>query len=273
MITATVTANKLNVRAGPSLYSPVVGRLQNNDLVAIHHIPPGSAWYRIGTDRFIHSAYVRLSDSSEVKLRRIDRIRENPVVRDACRKKGLLLPAAWAVLCVESAGEAFGPSGRIMIRFEAHKFKKYLPRSLGSVFADYFCFDSDKPWTRQKFRKHRSSEFQSFHGSQEKEWIAFDWAREIHEESAYMSISMGAPQIMGFNFGQIGYRSAKDMFDGFQTEEGQIEGFFDFLSTPMVLALRENRFVDFARLYNGSGQKERYGKWIREYFEVGLTLI
>jgi len=36
----------------------------------------------------------------------------------------------------------------------------------------------------------------------------------------------------------------------------------------MLDALRNKDFASFAGLYNGSGQKEKYGGWIQEYYEA-----
>jgi hypothetical protein len=75
---------------------------------------------------------------------------------------------------------------------------------------------------------------------------------------------MGAPQIMGFNHGTIGYATVEEMFDAFATSERcQIIGFFDFVrgpsdNSPRLRALQQRNFLTFAALYNGPAQSARY---------------
>ena len=88
------------------------------------------------------------------------------------------------------------------------------------------------------------------------------------------SISMGAPQIMGFNFAGIGYESVGEMFNAFESDiRYHILGLFDFLkgsgtTSPMIFALQRKRFEDFAARYNGRGQAAKYGEWIENAFET-----
>ncbi len=96
-----------------------------------------------------------------------------------------------------------------------------------------------------------------------------EFARSIDNEAALKSISMGAPQIMGCHHEQIGYPSAEAMFDAFSNDiEAQIRGFFDFFSRTMVQRLQRQDFSSFAGLYNGSGQKQKYGSWIKQHYDA-----
>ena len=78
---------------------------------------------------------------------------------------------------------------------------------------------------------------------------------------------------MGFNHSRIGYDSAKEMFDAFQTDiRYHILGMFDFIkgpgtTSPMIEALQRNNFQSFASYYNGPGQAARYGHLIESHFE------
>lgn len=88
------------------------------------------------------------------------------------------------------------------------------------------------------------------------------------------SISMGGPQIMGFNHARIGYDSVREMFNAFQSEiRYQILGLFDFVkgpgtSSPMIVALQRKKFEEFAARYNGPGQAARYGDLVESHFEI-----
>ena len=108
------------------------------------------------------------------------------------------------------------------------------------------------------------------HGvGQTAEWEAFDIARTLDEPAALQSISMGAPQIMGFNHAAIGYDSARTMFDRFETDERyHILGLFDFVkgggtTSRMLEALKREQYEQFATYYNGNGQAAAYGARIR----------
>ena len=176
-----------------------------------------------------------------------------------------------AVLCVESSGRGFDRNndGRMIVRFENHKFWKYWGKTDPSRFRDHFTYDPGKVWTGHKWRSERSGEWQKFHGSQVREWEVLNFARSIDDTAALLSISMGAPQIMGFHYERLGYRTVQEMFDEFAADIGaQITGFFDFMSTAMVQRLRRQDFTGFAALYNGSGQKEKYGNWIKSHFDA-----
>ena len=60
--------------------------------------------------------------------------------------------------------------------------------------------------------------------------------------------SFGGPQILGENFGRIGYASAAALFDAFkQSERWHVCGFFDFCRSNALLAhIRDEDWVPFA---------------------------
>jgi len=100
----------------------------------------------------------------------------------------------------------------------------------------------------------------------------------LNEAAAIKSISMGLPQIMGFNHAAIGYDSASQMCDNFQTDiRYHVLGLFDFLrgagtSSPMLQALQRNQFELFAAKYNGPGQAAKYGEWIEDHYALFRAL-
>lgn len=187
------------------------------------------------------------------------------------RDKDIDTACAVAVLCVESAGRGFEPANqdRMIIRFENHKFWRYWGKNDPGRFRQHFTYRSDKVWKGHQWRKSPETAWQSFHGSQRAEWEVLGFARAIDNEAALMSISMGAPQIMGFNYQRIGYHSAQEMFDAFcQGVDMHINGLFDFMSPAMLQQLRQRDFTGFAGLYNGSGQKETYGRRIQAHYHA-----
>jgi hypothetical protein len=175
------------------------------------------------------------------------------------------------VLCVESSGKGFDPGNqdRMIIRFENHKFWKYWGKTNPDRFERHFTYKAGQVWKGHKWRKAPDHAWQAFHGRQHAEWEVLTFARAIENDAALMSISMGAPQIMGFNYRAVGYRNVQEMFDTFaEGIEAHIEGMFEFMSPAMVRHLQRRDFTAFAGLYNGSGQKETYGLWIKKHYEA-----
>ena len=179
---------------------------------------------------------------------------------------------AVAVLCVESSGDGFMKSNqdRMVIRFENHKFWRYWGQHHRDVFQQHFKLNlNHKPWLGHAWRPNNNEPWQKFHGNQAKEWQVLEFARQLDEAAALQSISMGAPQIMGFHYQKIGYPNVQDMFHAFNSDiRHHILGLFDFLSNRMMQNLRDKDFVSFAAQYNGSGQKQKYGKWIDEHYQA-----
>lgn len=173
---------------------------------------------------------------------------------------GIIEPrVAQAILNVESGSRTHGADGKLIIRFEAHIFKTYLGND--DLWGRHFRVDLSKPWTDQAWRRDAGSPWAPIHtGSQASEWEVFTFACSLNVEAACKAISMGAPQIMGFNHARIGYPSAKAMFDAFQDGQVQTIGFINFfLSDPaLVDAMRRKDWREVARRYNGSGQVDHY---------------
>lgn len=186
-------------------------------------------------------------------------------------EKGVEIACAIAVLCVEGSGKGFEQNngGRMIIRFENHKFWKFWGRDHPQVFSQHFRYDPSRVWTKHKWRKAVDGAWQGFHGNQAKEWQVFDFARRLGPAPSMMSISMGAPQVMGFHFERLGYHSVAEMFDSLASDmSAQIKSLFDFLSEPMLQKLQHRDFVGFAEAYNGSGQKDKYGQWIASHYRA-----
>jgi hypothetical protein len=63
-------------------------------------------------------------------------------------------------------------------------------------FSNYFQCNAPN----DKFRPSPVSQFANYHGDHFQEWNVFEFARNLDEEAAMKSISMGLAQIMGFNY-------------------------------------------------------------------------
>jgi hypothetical protein len=181
---------------------------------------------------------------------------------------------AVAVLAIESGGRGFAADGRMIIRFENHLFQRQWGRQNPEVFNRHFSFNPEKQWLDHKWRQFTNQPFREFHGTQDGEWAVFSFARSLDDTAAKLSISMGGPQIVGFNHAALGYESVHQMFDAFSADErNQIVGFFDFVQGPSrdsrrVLALQAGDFTTFASMYNGPGQAAKYGSLMQGLFDT-----
>ena len=182
--------------------------------------------------------------------------------------------AAVAVLAIESGGRGFAADGRMIIRFENHLFFRQWGKDHPDVFNQFFSFNPQQNWLDHQFRPSTGQPFQPFHGSQNGEWQVFTFARNLDDTAAKLSISMGGPQIVGFNYSGLGYESVQQMFDAFSANErNQIMGLFNFIKGPAansrrVQALQAQDFVTFASLYNGPGQAAQYGSLMHSLFDA-----
>lgn len=182
--------------------------------------------------------------------------------------------AAVAVLAIESGGRGFAADGRMIIRFENHLFFRQWGRDHAEIFHRHFTFNPEKNWLDHRWRQFTNQPFADFHGAQDGEWRVFSFARSLDDTAAKLSISMGGPQIVGFNYAALGYESVHQMYDAFSAgERQQIVGFFDFVQGPSrdsrrVLALQALDFTTFASLYNGPGQAAKYGSLMQTVFDT-----
>lgn len=163
-------------------------------------------------------------------------------ITEAADKLGIDEASMRAVLAVESAGAGFLADGRPKILFERHIMRrqleaigrdadllaKYLPEIINAARGGYLG------------------------GAAEHDRLHL--ARQIDPDSAICSASWGLFQIMGFHWATLGYESAS-VFAGAMArdEAAQLDAFVRFMhANPSThKALRDRRWADFARLYNG----------------------
>lgn len=188
-------------------------------------------------------------------------------------KLGIDAGIAAAVVAAESGGRGFGADGRMLIRFENHIFWDQWGKSNPDQFNALFRFDRPKIWQGHTFRAKPNRPWSNVHDSQAAEWSALGVAQALNDSAAKKSISMGLPQIMGFNHASIGYDSVEAMFNAFSADErAQLIGFFDFIQGPhtvsrRITALRDKNFLAFAEQYNGPGQASTYAAIIQGLYD------
>lgn len=188
------------------------------------------------------------------------------------RRLNISPAAICAIIATESSGGGFR-NGKMVIRFENHVFDRQWGKKNPTEYAKHFQYNGSKAWTGHQFRAIETEPWLDPHKSQDTEWLVFTFASKLDEAAAIQSISMGAAQMMGFNYKLLGYKTPKQMYDAHQASAHyQILGMFDFIkqSGPMIKALRVGDWTTFARYYNGSGQAEQYGKLISDRYSAGL---
>lgn len=142
-----------------------------------------------------------------------------------------------AFIRVESGGRGFDPNtGKIMIQFEPRVFS----RQTGIEISHNNTFKWDE----------NHVEVQS------KEWKAFNEAFGINPNAAMESTSIGLPQIMGFHWKRLGYKSVGEMWDDFKiSETNQVKGLEKFIRSDarLLKAFEEKDWHMMAYVYNGAG--------------------
>ncbi len=312
--TVEVTARALNVRRGPSTNDPIVATVQLGARFEV--LGRQGDWLRVrysGGEAFIAAAYVKPA-SGGFTLEGY--LIEEPEILDVRMQPQKLIPAqaegtteaavarTWniyggllgrladllsipvdvvvGVLIAESGGAAFGADGRMIIRFENHIFWRYWGQANATIFDQHFTFDRSsvaRAWRGHQWRPDTDSAWVDFHGNQALEWNVFTFARSLDDTAALLSISMGAPQIMGFNFKRLGYESVQQMFSRFSSSaHAQIVGIFDFVkgasaTSTAIQALQRRDYLTFAGIYNGSGNETIYADRIRRFAAVFSRLI
>lgn len=148
----------------------------------------------------------------------------------------------------ESGGEGFN-NGKLLIQFEPIWFKRKTP------------YAPSGKWSVNKV------------DVQTKEWEAFNDAYSKNPNAAMESTSIGMPQIMGFHWRILGYRSVGDMWDDFKKGEfQQIHALARFIkvSPKLYTAIKAKNFDLIASIYNGASYKEMAKKWGREPYNITL---
>lgn len=189
----------------------------------------------------------------------------------------------FAVLAVESGGVAF-VDNKMVIRFENHVFARQKDVSLDWVSRN-LKYSDHKPWENHRVKLNgewRASHIwprqNSIQANQAREWQAYELAAQHNKTAAIRSISMGLPQMMGFNYRLLGYNTEEAMFTAFSTAaHPQVLGMFDFIIgvepySPMLGALLHNNFYTFAKHYNGTGKAQEYGSLIKGKYEKARQL-
>lgn len=159
----------------------------------------------------------------------------------ASRSLGVDIPTIRTVMAVESAGSGFLPdgSGRPRILFEAHVFGRTTAGRWNASHPDI----SRAEWTTGLYLGGAA------------EYGRLARAVDLDRRAAIGAASWGLFQILGVNFAQAGFASVESFVAAMAVSEGQqLAAFVSFVKAGrLAAALRERRWADFARAYNGPG--------------------
>lgn len=170
-------------------------------------------------------------------------------IREIAENNGLTYPHLKAFIEVESGGSGFAKDGRILIQFEPSWFRRHEP------------YAPSGKWSVNKV------------DVQKREWEAFNDAWKISPRGAMLSTSIGLPQIMGFHFQRLGYRTVDEMWDDFKRGEyQQILALVRFIKTDdrLYKALMSKNWHTVASIYNGTKYREMAIRWGREPYDISL---
>lgn len=172
------------------------------------------------------------------------------------------VPAAtfWAVMAVESRGFGFLADRRPKILFERHVFHE---RTGGRFSAAHPDISNKKSG--------------GYGGAGAPQFERLSKAIALDRKAALESASWGLGQVMGYNARTAGFSAVEEMIAAMVDEEDQqMAGMVSFISeNDLAKLLKQQRWEDFARRYNGpSYKKNRYDEKLEIAFNlytVGAT--
>jgi hypothetical protein len=169
--------------------------------------------------------------------------------KNAARALRCDVAAIKAVAEVESSGNGFLSDGRVKILFEGHHFCRYTHGKYVSTHP-FICYPK---WTRVYYTRGKTSDIR---GAGELERLYH--AMALNRTAALLSASYGKFQIMGFNFAICGFVTVEDFYNAMQTSEGEhLNAFCNYIKgNALADELREHRWSDLARRYNGPEYKK-----------------
>jgi O-glycosyl hydrolase len=155
--------------------------------------------------------------------------------KNAAKELNCEIAAIKAVAEVESKSDGFLPTDEPVILFERHIFSK-LTKGL---------FDKSHP--------NISNPTPGGYGTVSQQHKRLQAAVALDRNAALMSASWGKFQIMGFNFTLAGYNSLQQFVTAMYTSEAEhLKAFVEYIkNTFLDDELRDKRWKDFARKYNG----------------------
>ncbi|MEL6343384.1 MAG: N-acetylmuramidase domain-containing protein [Myxococcota bacterium] len=232
-------------------------------------------------DAWVPDAALDLTGLSGTQRRMAELYNEKGALLESeATRLGITAGQAAATMMAESGGRGYNADGRMIIRFENHRFYSDWGRANREVYAQHFRYNTNdrdgdgrrEVWLGHEWRENAEDSWQDVHASQDMEWQVLEFAQSLGngaEEAAAGAISMGAGQTMGRDWHEaFGYDSAVEMLEDMQENpESNIGGIFSFIENNETArqALLDEDYVAFARQYNGPGKAAEYGGIISNY--------
>lgn len=202
-------------------------------------------------------------------------------IKSQAERLGITASVAAGTLIAESGGRGYAADGRPIIRFENHQFYNRWGKNNQETYDKHFSHRTTpnaegkvERWKDHRFRASEEDEWGDVHANQGREWEVLEFAMDLgsgSEEPAAQSISIGAGQVMGFNFAMFGYESAVDMLEKMTNDPtANVGGVFNFIEANATAkkAIQDGDYVAFASAYNGPGKAAEYGGIIERLSEA-----
>lgn len=181
---------------------------------------------------------------------------------EVAEKIGCEVAVVQAVHEVESKGVGFIEDGRPVILFEGHVFWRELKKR--DIDPQKYAADN-----QDILYPNWSS---LYYSGRKRQYDRLEKAMNINVEAALSSASWGLFQIMGYHGPHIGYSSVEAFVDSqYESARNHLDAFLGYITeNKLADALREKRWADFARGYNGPGYaknqydvklEQAYRKW------------
>lgn len=193
---------------------------------------------RSGSDAVPHTSATAVGQAETAETRTNGGPLTDEDYRRAAAMLGCEAAAIQAVADVESGGKAgFLPDGRPKILFESHVFSKLTALQYDAAHPDI----STPTWTR------------NYIGGAG-EYTRLGRAMQLDKEAALKAASWGKFQILGVNHLRVGFNTVEEFVAAQKrSEQDHLAAFVQFiLSHDLSDELRERRWADFARRYNGA---------------------
>ena len=172
---------------------------------------------------------------------------------EAALALGCEVAAVKAVSEVESSGSGFLRDNRPKILFESRWFSNLTGHQYDGSNPDI----STRKWVR------------NYKGGA-REYGRLEKAMKLNREAALKATSWGYFQILGVNYKLAGFANVEDFVKAHVRSEGEhLKAFVNFVKAKKIDdELRDLRWADFARIYNGPGyKKNRYDTKMADAYE------
>jgi hypothetical protein len=165
---------------------------------------------------------------------------------------GVELRQIRAVIQVETSGSGFFVNRKPKILYERHWFSRFTKGK----------FDQSNPDVS-------SPDAGGYIGGPA-EYGRLAKAIALDRTAALKSASWGIGQVMGFNFADGGFADVEAMVLAMMvSEDRQMEAMIGFIKVNKIAdALQNQRWLQVATVYNGSGKAEEYGKKLAVAFDA-----